>query len=81
MALTKISFEKLSVEAQISEFAKLTASIRAIPSERQKIRELVNPHTITLLKTLNEFIDDAKRKLPKDKTHLVAIADNLDHNI
>ncbi|MEI6065402.1 MAG: ATP-binding protein, partial [Pseudanabaena sp. ELA748] len=78
LALTKISFEKLSVEAQISEFAKLTASIRAIPSERQKIRELVNPHTITLLKALNEFIDDAKRKLPKDKTHLVAIADNLD---
>ena len=78
LALTKISFEKLSVEAQISEFAKLTASIRAIPSERQKIRELVNPHTITLLKALNEFIDDAKRKLPKGKTHLVAIADNLD---
>ena len=79
LALTKISFEKLSVEAPISEFAKLTASIRAIPSKRQKIRELVNPHTITLLKTLNEFIDDAKRKLPKDKTHLVAIADNLDY--
>jgi hypothetical protein len=78
LALTKISFENLSVQAQISEFAKLTAIIRAIPRERQKIRELVNPHTITLLKALNEFIDDAKRKLPKGKTHLVAIADNLD---
>ena len=78
LALTEVSFDKLSVEAQITQFAKLTASIRAIPSERQKIRDRINPHTITLLKALNEFIDDAKRKLPKGKTHLVAIADNLD---
>jgi hypothetical protein len=78
LGLTEISFGKLSVEGQITQFAKLTASIRAIPSERQKIRDRVNPHTITLLKALNEFIDDAKRKLPKGKTHLVVIADNLD---
>jgi hypothetical protein len=78
LALTKISFEKLSAEAKISEFAKLTASIRAIPSERKKIRDMVNPHTVTLLKALNEFIDNAKCKLPEGKTHLVAIADNLD---
>jgi len=78
LALTEVSFQDLSIEAQITQFAKLTASIRAIPSERQKIRDKVNPHTITLLNALNEFIDDAKRKLPKGKTHLVAIADNLD---
>ncbi|MBD2148687.1 AAA family ATPase [Pseudanabaena sp. FACHB-1277] len=78
LALTEISFDNLSIEAQITQFAKLTASIRAIPSERQKIRDKVNPHTITLLNALNEFIEDAKQKLPKDKTHLVAIADNLD---
>ena len=78
LALTEVKFEDLKVEAQIALFAKLTASIRAIPSERQKIRDKVNPHSITLLKALNEFIDDAKRKLPKGKTHLVAIADNLD---
>ena len=78
LALTEVKFEDLKVEAQIALFAKRTASIRAIPSERQKIRDKVNPHSITLLKALNEFIDDAKRKLPKGKTHLVAIADNLD---
>ena len=78
LALTEVKFEDLKVEAQIALFAKLTASIRAIPSERQKIRDKVNPHSITLLTALNEFIDDAKRKLPKGKTHLVAIADNLD---
>jgi len=78
LALTEVKFEDLKVEAQIALFAKLTASIRAIPSERQKIREKVDPHSITLLKALNEFIDDAKRKLPKGKMHLVAIADNLD---
>jgi hypothetical protein len=78
LALTEISFENLSIEGQITQFAKLTASIRAIPSERQKIRDRVNPHTITLLNALNEFIEDAKQKLPKGKTHLVAIADNLD---
>ena len=78
LALTEISFEKLDVEAQITQFAKLTASIRAIPSERQKIRDRINPHTITLLKALNDFIEDAKRKLPKGKSQLVVIADNLD---
>ena len=78
LTLTEVKFEDLKVEAQIALFAKLTASIRAIPSERQKIRDKVNPHSITLLKALNEFIDDARRKLPKGKTHLVAIADNLD---
>ena len=78
LALTEVSFQDLSIESQITQFAKLTASIRAIPSERQKIRDKVNPHTITLLNALNEFIDDAKRKLPKGKTHLVAIADILD---
>ena len=78
LALTEISFDKLDVEAQITQFAKLTASIRAIPSERQKIRDRINPHTITLLKALNDFIEDAKRKLPKGKSQLVVIADNLD---
>ncbi len=78
LALTEISFDKLSVEAQITQFAKLTASIRAIPSERQKIRDRINPHTITLLKALNDFIEDAKDKLPKGKSQLVVIADNLD---
>lgn len=75
---TKIVMESLDVSLLASQFAEMTASIRAVPSQRQKIRDLVNPHTITLVKALNEFIADAKSKLPPDKNQLVVIADNLD---
>ena len=78
LALTKVSFESLSIEAKISQFAKLTANLRAEPSQRQKIRERVNPHTITLITALNEFIQDAKKNLPSGYEQLVLIADNLD---
>jgi hypothetical protein len=78
LALTEISFESSEIEMQLDQFTKLTASVRAVPSQRQKIREKVNPHTVTLLKALNEFIKDAKHKLPQGKTKLVVIADNLD---
>ena len=59
-------------------FTKLTASIRAEPTQRAKIREKVNPHTITLLTALNEFIADARQHLPNGKTKLAMIVDNLD---
>ena len=78
LALTEVSFEKLSLELQIAQFAKLTANIRTIPSLRQKIRDKINPHTQTLIKALNEFIDDAKKKLPQGYSQLAVIADNLD---
>lgn len=78
LALTEISFEKLSVEGQISQFAKLTASLRAEPTLRHKIREKVNPHTVTLIAVLNEFLAEAKKKLPNNCTQLAVIADNLD---
>ncbi|MCV3217062.1 ATP-binding protein [Plectonema radiosum NIES-515] len=78
LALTQVSFEKLTIEAKISQFAKLTANLRTEPSQRQKIRERVNPHTITLIAALNEFIQDAKKNLPSGYSQLVLIADNLD---
>ncbi|AFZ12539.1 hypothetical protein Cri9333_1650 [Crinalium epipsammum PCC 9333] len=78
LALTKIEFDTLSVEAQISQFSKLTANLRAVPSLRAKIREQINPHTVTLIKALNEFIAEAKKKLPSGCNHIVVIADNLD---
>ncbi|MBD2363520.1 ATP-binding protein [Anabaena minutissima FACHB-250] len=77
-ALTEVSLESLSVEAQISQFAKITANLRTEPSQRQKIRERVNPHTVTLIEALNEFIKDAKNHLPSGYSQLVLIADNLD---
>lgn len=76
--LTEIKVEQFTIEAQLNQFAKLTAAIRTEPSQRQKIREKVEPHTETLLKALNAFIADAKKNLPDGKTQLVVIADNLD---
>ncbi len=78
LALTEISFEKMSVEAQISQFAKLTANLRAEPNLRHQIREKVNPHTVTLIAILNDFLAEAKKKLPNGCTQLAVIADNLD---
>ena len=75
---TKVSLEGLSVEAQISQFAKLTANLRTEPGQRQKIRELVNPRTTTLIQALNQFIKEAKKRLPSGRSQLMLIADNLD---
>ena len=75
---TKISIDELSIEAQVSQFAKITTKMRSEPSERQKIRQLINPHTTTLTKALNEFIQDIKNNLPSGYFELVLIADNLD---
>jgi hypothetical protein len=75
---TKISIDELSIEAQVSQFAKITTKIRSEPSERRKIRDLINPHTTTLTTALNEFIRDAKKNLPSGYRELVLIADNLD---
>jgi len=75
---TKISIDELSIEAQVSQFAKITTKIRSEPSERRKIRDLINPHTTTLTTALNEFIRDAKKNLPSGYHELVLIADNLD---
>lgn len=75
---TKISIDELSIEAQVSQFAKITTKMRSEPSERRKIRDLINPHTTTLTKALNEFIRDAKNNLPSGYDQLVLIADNLD---
>ncbi|OKH31893.1 pilus assembly protein PilB [[Phormidium ambiguum] IAM M-71] len=78
LALTEVSLESLSIEAQLHQFAKLTANLRAVPSVRQKIRERIDPHTTTLIKALNEFIREGKKKLPEKYSQLLVIADNLD---
>jgi hypothetical protein len=79
LVLTEVKLDALKVDVDVSVlFAKLSTSIRAIPSERQKIRDKLNAHTVTLLETLQKFIADAKKKLPDGKTQLVVIVDNLD---
>ncbi|MEW5855941.1 MAG: ATP-binding protein, partial [Cyanobacteriota bacterium] len=78
LALTEIRFEGMSVEGQIAQFAKLTANLRAEPTLRHKIREKVNPHTVTLINVLNDFLAEAQRQLPNGCNQLAVIADNLD---
>ena len=62
----------------LPQFAKITASVRAVPSIRQKVRQELDAHTTTLIDALNEFIEDAKSKLPEPFTDIVVIVDNLD---
>jgi AAA ATPase domain len=76
--LTDISLADLKAEVGVKEFAKITTSIRTQPTQRAKLRELLNPYTEKLVEALNEFIADAKRKLPQDKQRLVVIADGLE---
>lgn len=77
---TKIEIDKISIKSGElpNLFASLTADLRAIPTQRSKIREKVNPHTVTLLKALNEFINNAKNSLPNNKQKLAIIVDSLD---
>jgi hypothetical protein len=76
--LTDISTTDSKVEVGVKEFAKITSSIRTQPTQRAKLRELLNPYTEKLVDALNAFIADAKLKLPQDKQRLVVIADGLE---
>lgn len=78
LALAEVDFDKSSVNLQIAQFAKITANLRTEPTQRHKIRQLVNPHTVSLIEALNEFIRDGKKNLPEGYEQLVVIADNLD---
>jgi hypothetical protein len=76
--LTDISVADPKAEIGIKEFGKITSSIRTQPTQRAKLRELLNPHTEKLVDALNAFIADAKQKLPPHKQRLVVIADGLE---
>jgi hypothetical protein len=75
---TEISFSELSVEAQVNQFAKITSKIRTQKSQRAQLREQLNPYTENLVDALNEFIAEAKQKLPTERNRLVIIADGLE---
>lgn len=76
--LTDIALDNPNVELGVKDFAKITASIRTQPTQRAKLRELLNPYTERLVVALNGFIADAKRKLPSNQRRLVVIADGLE---
>ncbi len=73
----EIKIDEVNLQVGLQEFAKLTAAVRAEPSQRQKIREQVEPHMESLIAAVNDFIEDAKKDLPEN-TKLLVIADNLD---
>ena len=78
LAQTEMAFEGMTVEGQISQFSKLTANLRAEPTLRHKIRKKVDSHTVSLIQVLNQFLNQAKKQLPKGCTKLAVIVDNLD---
>ncbi len=78
LANLEISLENLKADVLVTQYAKLTASIRTQPSLRQKIREKLDSHTTTLIEALNKFIADEKKKFSSGDFQLVVIADNLD---
>lgn len=79
LASTEVSFDGLSLEGQVSQFAKITANLKAVPDRRREIRQKINSNTPSLVEALNDFIAEAKRVLPVDRNQgLVVIVDNLD---
>jgi len=78
LALTDLSFEGLSLEGQISQFAKITANLRATPDKRREVRQKINANTPSLVEALNDFILEAAKTLDNDSRGIVLIADNLD---
>jgi hypothetical protein len=79
LASTEVSFDGLSLEGQVSQFAKITANLKAVPDRRREIRQKINSNTPSLVEALNDFILEAKRALPADRSReLVVIVDNLD---
>jgi hypothetical protein len=78
---TPLEFEKMSVEVQLAQFAKLTANLRAVPQLRHQIRQKINPRTVTLTQALNLFLADAKQNLPNGYNKLAVIVDNLDRMV
>ncbi|GAB4241523.1 MAG: hypothetical protein Kow00121_67620 [Elainellaceae cyanobacterium] len=79
LALTEISFEGLNLEGQISQFAKITANLKAIPDKRREMRQKINANTPSLVEALNSFIKEATKSLPADKNRgIVIVVDNLD---
>lgn len=75
LATSEVEMDDLTIEV----FSIITANLRAVPSIRNQVRKLVDPHTVTLLQALNELIDETRDKqADASRSDIVLIADNLD---
>lgn len=80
LALSDVEFEELSIESQINVFSKLTTTLRRKPNTRETIRKQVDNYSVSLIEALNEFIEDAQKKLPEEQSAMRQI-DNFPINI
>lgn len=80
LASSELDLETIEIEPNINFFAKLTASVRRVPSKREEIRKKVDLYGVSLIDALNEFIQEACKspKFSEKFSKLVVIADNLD---
>lgn len=75
----EITLADVGIEVQMTELAKLTATLKASPNTRAQVRKLVEPHTVSLIEAINQFIAEAMRlTLERSTQKLVMIVDNLD---
>jgi AAA ATPase domain len=49
--------EKVTAEAKLADFGKITTTMKSSPNQRKQIREKLEPHTQSLCDALNEQID------------------------
>ena len=78
LLLTPLTLDGLSLAQKVSEFTKITATLKAQPDNRQQIRDKISQNAPTLLQALNQFITVAKKSLPDNRKDLILIVDNLD---
>ncbi len=75
---SEMTFEGVAIESQITQLAKLTATLKASPTTRHQIRREIEPHTVTLIQAVNEFIEQAMARQAETVHQLMVIADSLD---
>jgi hypothetical protein len=74
-----VTLDDMSIESQINQFSKITATLKTSPTTRAQIRQKIEPYTESLVEALNVFIAQAMGKaLDEPCTQLVVMADSLD---
>lgn len=78
LMLTEINLNNPGATFNVSDMVKITSSFKTQPTQRARLRKVLNPYTEKLVNALNHFISDAQQKLPADRQRLVLIADGLE---
>lgn len=83
LGLTEVELEKVGVEFQLPQFVKLMTNFKSLPDLRADVRKKIDLYTPSLVEILNEFINQAKSKLPEQyfQGEIVVIVDNLDRMV